>query len=375
MPRSSPRSPRTPRQPRQPGYCHHKASNQAYVRLDGRCFYLGVYGSPESHRRYASLIADHHAGEPIDASARKRSRPLTVGELAEQYLNREAQRFGPRNKNTYGARYAMLALTEHHAGLRATEFRPRALRSIQAMLAETGLARSEVNRRINRIRAAFRWAVGEELLPESIHAALTVVPGLRRGEARDNPPRGPVDPARVEETVSWLETHGRIGAARLVRFLRWTGCRPSEACGLQRSHLDLDHDPPLLVLVAHKTRDRIGEDRVLPLNHLAVEVVHEALADTTTPDVPLFLSTRGDAYTANGLYQSIRAACRSLEQRPWSPYQLRHLVATEAIAATGSEAATAAMLGHTPSSTVVRRYSTDRLQLATLASRSLAGET
>ncbi|MDB4775712.1 hypothetical protein OAG62_01170 [bacterium] len=50
-------------------------------------------------------------------------------------------------------------------------------------------------------------------------------------------------------------------------------------------------------------------------------------------------------------------------------------VATEAIAATGSEEATAAMLGHTPSSTVVRRYSTDRLRLATQASRSLAGET
>ncbi|MDB4775715.1 PhoPQ-activated pathogenicity-related family protein [bacterium] len=88
----------TQRPRRQPGYLHHKPSNQAYVRLDGRCHYLGVYGCPESHRRYASLIADHHAGESIAASARTRARPLTVGELAEQYLDREAQRFGPRNK-------------------------------------------------------------------------------------------------------------------------------------------------------------------------------------------------------------------------------------------------------------------------------------
>ena len=373
MPRPSPSPDHRPaqRSRRQPGYLHHKPSNQAYVRLDGRCRYLGVYGSPESHRRYASLIADHHAGESIDASARDPARPLTVGELAEQYLHHEAERFGTRNKNTYGARYAMLALTEHHAGLRATEFRPRALRAIQTSLADAGLARSEVNRRVNRIRAAFRWAAGEELVPEPIHAALTAVPGLRRGEARDNPPRGPVDPRRVEETIAWLEANGRLGAARLVRFLRWTGCRPSEACGLRGSHLDLDHDPPLLILAAHKTRDRIGEDRIVPLNERAVEVIHEAVRDTTSPDAPLFLSTRGDEYTPNGLYQSIRAACRGLERPPWSPYQLRHLVATEVIAATGSEIATAAMLGHSPSSTVVRRYSKDRLQLATRAARSM----
>ena len=56
-------------------YLHHRPSNQAYVRLDGRCFYFGVYGSPESHRKYASLNTDHHAGEAIDASARKRGLP------------------------------------------------------------------------------------------------------------------------------------------------------------------------------------------------------------------------------------------------------------------------------------------------------------
>jgi integrase len=361
----------TQRPRRQPGYLHHKPSNQAYVRLDGRCHYLGVYGCPESHRRYASLIADHNAGDPIDTSARDLARPLTVGELAEQYLQHEAERFGTRNKNTYGARYAMLALTEHHAGLRTTEFRPRALRAIQASLAESDLARSEVNRRVNRIRAAFRWATGEELIPESVYATLTAVPGLRRGEARDNPPRGPVDPRRVDETVVWLQEHGRDGAARLVRFLRWTGCRPSEGCGLRLESISLDHDPPLLTLVAHKTRDRLGEDRIVPLNERAMEVVREAARDTTNPDVPLFRSTRGDAYTSNGLYQSIRTACRSLGHPTWSPYQLRHLVATEVIAATGSEIATAAMLGHSPSSTVVRRYSKDRLQLAIQAARSL----
>ena len=31
-----------------PKYCKHKPSGRAYVNLNGRMFYLGAYGSPES---------------------------------------------------------------------------------------------------------------------------------------------------------------------------------------------------------------------------------------------------------------------------------------------------------------------------------------
>jgi integrase len=55
----------------------------------------------------------------------------------------------------------------------------------------------------------------------------------------------------------------------------------------------------------------------------------------------------------------------------WMPYQMRHLAATEAVAATGSETAAAALLGHSPSSTVVRRYSTQRDASARLAADAI----
>lgn len=96
-----------------------------------------------------------------------------------------------------------------------------------------------------------------------------------------------------------------------------------------------------------------------------------AEASRIAPDAPLFRSNRGTAYTANGLYQAVRKACRTLGEPTWAPYQLRHLVATEAMASTGNEAATAAMLGHTPSSTIVRRYSRDREHLATQAAMAI----
>ena len=34
-----------------PGYVHHKPTGQARVRINGKDYYLGKFGSPESHER------------------------------------------------------------------------------------------------------------------------------------------------------------------------------------------------------------------------------------------------------------------------------------------------------------------------------------
>src|SRR5256885_130066 len=41
-----------------PGYCHHKGSGQAVVRLDGKDHYLGKFDSEESRQEYDRLIAE-----------------------------------------------------------------------------------------------------------------------------------------------------------------------------------------------------------------------------------------------------------------------------------------------------------------------------
>ena len=41
-----------------PAYCHHRASGQAVVRIDGIDRYLGAYGSDQSHEQYERLIAE-----------------------------------------------------------------------------------------------------------------------------------------------------------------------------------------------------------------------------------------------------------------------------------------------------------------------------
>jgi hypothetical protein len=46
-----------------PSYRLHKPSGRARVIIDGEHIYLGLYGSPESHERYARLIAERAVGK------------------------------------------------------------------------------------------------------------------------------------------------------------------------------------------------------------------------------------------------------------------------------------------------------------------------
>jgi integrase len=112
-------------------------------------------------------------------------------------------------------------------------------------------------------------------------------------------------------------------------------------------------------------------DRVVVLNAAALAVVHEALADCPRLDAPLFLNRAGQQWEDTELLHMVERACKALGEKRWVPYQLRHLAATEAVNRTGSEAAAAAMLGHAPDSTIIRRYSRQRLLLAAQAAEAV----
>ena len=79
-----------PRPPSQPSYRHHKARNVAVVTIDGKNHYLGPWQSPESHEKYAALIAEWtRSGGTLPAKAADTSTnttPLTVSELILAYF-------------------------------------------------------------------------------------------------------------------------------------------------------------------------------------------------------------------------------------------------------------------------------------------------
>src|SRR5262245_11305250 len=88
-----------PRPSRQPSYRLHKARRCAVVTLDGKNHYLGPYGSPESHQKYARLIAEwkRNGGLTADPDGQDGSLPkITVAELILAYF-RHAQTYYLKN--------------------------------------------------------------------------------------------------------------------------------------------------------------------------------------------------------------------------------------------------------------------------------------
>ena len=65
----------------------------------------------------------------------------------------------------------------HPAGP-AADFGPLTLRAVREDMIQSGLCRTTINARINRIWRVFRWAASLELLLASVPQALATVPGV-----------------------------------------------------------------------------------------------------------------------------------------------------------------------------------------------------
>ena len=166
----------------------------------------------------------------------------------------------------------------------ARDFGPLALRAVRDEMVRSGLARTSVNARVNRIRRAFRWAASVELVPVAVVQALATVAGLQAGrtDARETDPIGPVPAGDVERTLPHLSRT----VAGMVRLQLLTGMRPGEACMIRGRDLT----PRRARLwtyrpASHKTAWR-GKRREIVLGPKASRHGREFL--TSDPDAYLF---------------------------------------------------------------------------------------
>ena len=123
-------------------------------------------------------------------------------------------------------RDAIRPLRKLYGSTKTVDFGPLALRSIQQELIRADLCRTTINARINRIRRVFKWAVGVQLVPPSVHQAIQAVPGLLKGrtDARESEGIRPVAIEQVEATLPYLS---RV-VGTMVRLQLLMGCRAEE---------------------------------------------------------------------------------------------------------------------------------------------------
>ncbi len=362
-----------------PSYRHYKPKNLGLVVLDGHYHYLGKYGTPTSLAEYHRLIQEWLAGRPGDPETGTSTTPnpsvddvfVAFWKFAETHYRKPS---GEQTGELDNLRHALRPVHRLYGHTAARDFGPLALRAVRDQMIQSGLGRTTINDRINRVRRAFKWAVGVELIPPSVSQALQAVGGLQRGrtEAREPEPVKPVPFEHVEAALP----HMPRPVAAMVRLQLLTGCRASEVMTMRGGDLGMDGPVWTYTPRWHKNQWR-GQGRVIYLGPQAQGV----LRDFLKPDRETYLfspreyveSARllraeqrrskrtpselargrkerpvrqpGLQYNRRSFRLAINRACRKAGVPPWSPLSLRHASATAIRARFGVEAAQV-VLGH-----------------------------
>lgn len=367
-----------PRTNRPPTYRLHKARNVAVVTIDGRNHYLGSYGSPESREKYARLIAEweRFAKRPPAPIRDSTGHPdLLVGELILAYFGHVQNYYVKHGRPTSeqdNIRQALRFVRQLYSTTLACEFGPRALKNVRQAMIDADRSRKLINKDIHRVRAMFRWAVEEELLPAEIHSRLTRVRGLRKGRslARETEPVHPVPEAQIDSVIPYLSPT----VAAMVQLQHLTGARSQEVVTLKPCEIVVQGEVWLYYPLSHKT-EHFDRNKVIVLGPKAQTVLQPWLKRDPTAfcfvpaEASLWQARRslradrgklppgtkavkkgkrrpGTQYTRHSYRNAVQRACRRAKVPVWSPRQLRHTRATAIRQKFGIEAAKA-VLGHT----------------------------
>jgi integrase len=366
--------------PRTPSYRLHRPSGQAVVTIDGRDHYLGKHGTPESRGEYDRRIAEWML---CGRRSPVLSADLTINELLVSYL-RYADAYytqdGAPTKEPEDIRLAIRPLRQLYGHSTASAFGPLALKVVRQAMIDADLCRTEVNKRVGKIKRIFKWATSEDLVAPSVFHALQTVPGLRHGRAdvRESRPVKPVPDASIAAIRPYVSR--QIWGMISLQLL--TGARSGEIIAMRTIDIDTTGKTWSYTPQRHKTQHH-GKQRCIYIGPRAQAVLREWLRpDLTAPmfqpreamaelrarqrenrKTPVQPSQRdrskrrpkklpGLTYTVKSYCHAVGCACEKAGIDKWHPHQLRHNAATILRREFGLDVAKA-VLGHSTLATTL----------------------
>jgi integrase len=371
---------------RTPSLRRHKPSSLGVVTLNGKDHYLGHWPAtskspPEAVRlAYDTLIAEWlAAGRRLQPVQEEQPQGISVNELLLAFWQHAQRHYrhedGAPTNELVNLRYSFRPLKELYGTLPAAELSPLKLKAVRQRLIDAGLCRTLINQRTGHILRLYRWAVAEELVPETVYRALLAVPGLQQGRTTA-PEREAVKPVAVEIVEATLpKMPAPVAAMTQLQLL--TGMRAGEVMVMRGLDLHMSGLVWTYTPRQHKNRHR-GVDRIIYLGPRSQEIIRPFL--TTNLEAYLF-SPRSyvealhakravlrktkrtpseksrqrkaqpqrrpaERYDRRSYRQAIIRACQAAKVPRWSPLQLRHTAATLIRMKYGVEAAKV-ILGHT----------------------------
>lgn len=363
----------------------HKPSGQARVRwtdCNGQRHSrdLGPYTSTNIQELYERFLAEWRVVGEKQQLARKWEGSLSVAELfdrfttwAESYYRRAD---GTQTNEVGEIIAASGPVLRLYGTSPAAAFGPLALKAVQSAMIEVGWCRTRINRQVDRIRRAFKWAASEEMLPVTVYDALRTVPGLKRGRtrAREHPP---VRPVRLED-VEAIRPHVQPEIWAMIEVQRLSGMRPQDVCNMVPADIDRTGDVWVYQPGQHKGT-HLGKVRLILIGPQS-QALLAPLIEGMAPDEHVFSPIRtlsawrvrkraarktkvqpsqvarqekrdpgsrtpGQRYTVVAYNHAIRRGCQKAGVPMWSANQLRHATGTFIRKKFGLEAAQA-VLGH-----------------------------
>ncbi|MDF0553177.1 tyrosine-type recombinase/integrase [Kamptonema sp. UHCC 0994] len=242
--------------------------------------------------------------------------PLTLRELWEKYT---AYKSGHLAITTINKDFKRVAA--HIASLPSQALRDA--RKIRRHLINT-LTSGAAKKTLMQIRACCQWATDEELIPRNPFAH---IPGIRAPK-----PKVDINPFTRHERdliITTFEEHPVWKHhAPFVKFLFWTGCRPSEAIGLQWKHIssDLTEITFSEAVVEGKRKDtKTHTIRKFPCNANLKNLLVEVKPIGVKPDCLVFLGPKGSAIDGhNFLNRAWKGVLEELAIAYRTVYNTRH---------------------------------------------------
>jgi integrase len=243
-------------------------------------------------------------------------------------------------------RYSCKALVKMYGRLPAKDFTPKKLKAVRQSMIDGEYARRNINSHIRRIKQVFAWAVEEELIPGSVHHALSAVKGLRKGrsEAKE---KARIKPAKFD-AIKAVMAGSRPEIVAMIRLQLYTGMRPGEVCRITPGQVDRSRKVWVYRPERHKTADHEDDSREIYIGKKAQAILAPwLLRDADRPCFIAALSRTGkrNAYTVRNYQQYIERVCERDAIDRWSPNQLRHNAGTRFRRRYGLEIARV-LLGH-----------------------------
>ena len=237
---------------------YSKTGKYAVVYVGKKRFYLGLYGSPESHVAYSRFIAEYRINPTFYLTQGEQN--VTVKELAAAYLDHVEATADPTTYTTFRIIVLDFLLKLYGDGIPVDDFKPSCLKLVREnMVQSRRFNRDTINRHTRRIASIFAWGVENDTVSETTWRALKSVkplpksyPGTFEGKER-----GEVPLWVIMATLPFLPPVLRA----MVQLQYLLGSRPGEVYSMRVGEIDTSRGNGLWYYTpgSYKTERHVGK--------------------------------------------------------------------------------------------------------------------